>query len=87
MLLGLGIGLWLFTMLVIMPLTSAGVFALDLLEGKRSTILGYLGVGLLYSARAGRGARVRCSTRAGRRAVGGSTWSRRMTAAALGAGR
>ena len=49
-LLGLGIGVWLFTMLVIMPLTSAGVFALDLLEGKRSTILGYLGVGLLFSS-------------------------------------
>ena len=34
-LLGIGLGLWLFTMLVIMPLTSAGFFALALLEGKR----------------------------------------------------
>jgi DMSO/TMAO reductase YedYZ molybdopterin-dependent catalytic subunit len=49
-LLGLGIGLWLFTMLVIMPVTSAGIFALDLVENRRATILGYLGTGLLYSA-------------------------------------
>src|SRR5262245_2360823 len=33
-LLGLGVGLWLFTMIVIMPVTSAGFFALGLLEGK-----------------------------------------------------
>jgi len=49
-LVALGIGLWLFTMLVVMPLTSAGVFAMALIEGKRETILSYLGVGLLYSA-------------------------------------
>lgn len=49
-LLGLGVGLWLFTMVVVMPLTSAGFFATALIEGSRSTILGYLGVGLLYSA-------------------------------------
>jgi DMSO/TMAO reductase YedYZ molybdopterin-dependent catalytic subunit len=48
-LLGIGLGLWLFTMLVIMPLTSAGFFALALLEGKRVTLLGYLGVALVYS--------------------------------------
>src|SRR5438128_6727201 len=48
-LLGIGLGLWLFTMLVVMPLTSAGLFALGLLEGKRVTILGYLGVGLVYA--------------------------------------
>ena len=50
MLLGIGFGLWLFTMLVVMPLTSAGFFALALLEGKRVTLLGYLGVALVYSA-------------------------------------
>jgi DMSO/TMAO reductase YedYZ molybdopterin-dependent catalytic subunit len=49
-LLSVGVGLWLFTMLVILPLTSAGFFAMSLLDGKRETILGYLGVGLLYSA-------------------------------------
>jgi DMSO/TMAO reductase YedYZ molybdopterin-dependent catalytic subunit len=46
---GLGLGMWLFAMLVIMPATSAGAFASDLLEGTRSTILGYLVVGLVYS--------------------------------------
>jgi len=49
-LLGLGLGLWLFTMVVIMPLTSAGYFAMALLEGTRATIGGYLGVGLMYGA-------------------------------------
>jgi DMSO/TMAO reductase YedYZ molybdopterin-dependent catalytic subunit len=49
-LLGIGLGLWLFTMVVIMPLTSAGFFAAALLEGKRATISGYLGVGLVYAA-------------------------------------
>jgi DMSO/TMAO reductase YedYZ molybdopterin-dependent catalytic subunit len=47
---GLGIGLWLLTMMIVMPLTSAGFFALGLLEGARSNILGYLGVGLVYAA-------------------------------------
>src|SRR5438034_4301970 len=46
----LGLGLWLLTMIVVMPLTSAGLFALGLLEGARSNILGYLAVGLVYSA-------------------------------------
>jgi DMSO/TMAO reductase YedYZ molybdopterin-dependent catalytic subunit len=49
-LLGLGLGMWLFTMVVIMPLTSAGFFATALLEGTRATIGGYLGVGLVYGA-------------------------------------
>jgi DMSO/TMAO reductase YedYZ molybdopterin-dependent catalytic subunit len=48
-LLGLGVGLWLFTMVVVMPVTSAGFFALGLLEGKTVNIVGYLGVGLLYA--------------------------------------
>jgi DMSO/TMAO reductase YedYZ molybdopterin-dependent catalytic subunit len=47
---GLGLGLWLLTMLIIMPLTSAGFFAIALLEGTRATIGGYLGVGLMYGA-------------------------------------
>jgi DMSO/TMAO reductase YedYZ molybdopterin-dependent catalytic subunit len=49
-LLGIGLGLWLFTMLVIMPLTSAGFFAMGLLEGQRVTVLGYFGVALVYAA-------------------------------------
>jgi len=49
-LLGLGVGLWLFTMVVIMPLTSAGFFAIALLDGKRATVGGYLGIGLVYAA-------------------------------------
>ena len=49
-LLGIGLGLWLFTMLVIMPLTSAGFFASALLEGKRLTVLGYFGVAMVYAA-------------------------------------
>jgi DMSO/TMAO reductase YedYZ molybdopterin-dependent catalytic subunit len=49
-LLGLGIGVWLFAMLIVMPLTSAGFFAMALLEGARSNVLGYLGVGLVYAA-------------------------------------
>jgi len=47
---GMGVGLWLFTMVVIMPLTSAGFFATALLEGTRATVGGYLGVGLTYAA-------------------------------------
>jgi DMSO/TMAO reductase YedYZ molybdopterin-dependent catalytic subunit len=47
---GVGIGLWLFAMLIVMPLTSAGFFAMALLEGARSNVLGYLGVGLVYAA-------------------------------------
>ncbi|MCA1645361.1 MAG: molybdopterin-dependent oxidoreductase [Chloroflexi bacterium] len=48
-LLGIGVGLWLFTMVVIMPLTSAGFFALALLDTKRATVGGYLAVGLVYA--------------------------------------
>src|SRR5262249_15131131 len=36
-------------MLVIMPLTSAGVFAVGLLDGKRAAIGGYLAVGMSYA--------------------------------------
>ncbi|MGI9145762.1 MAG: molybdopterin-dependent oxidoreductase [Chloroflexota bacterium] len=46
----LGAGLWLGVMLVVMPVTAAGFFATDLIDGKRSTILGYLAVCLTYAA-------------------------------------
>jgi DMSO/TMAO reductase YedYZ molybdopterin-dependent catalytic subunit len=48
--LALGIGLWLFTMLVIMPLTDAGFFAVDLVDGTGAAIGGYLAVALTYAA-------------------------------------
>jgi hypothetical protein len=44
-----GLGVWLGVMLVIMPLTAAGVFAIDLLDGKRAAIGGYLALGLSYA--------------------------------------
>jgi DMSO/TMAO reductase YedYZ molybdopterin-dependent catalytic subunit len=46
---GVGVGLWLFVMTVIMPLTSAGFFASELLDGKRTVIGGYLAVALTYA--------------------------------------
>jgi DMSO/TMAO reductase YedYZ molybdopterin-dependent catalytic subunit len=46
----LGVGLWLFVMVVVMPLTSAGLFASELLDGKRAAIGGYLAVGLTFAA-------------------------------------
>jgi DMSO/TMAO reductase YedYZ molybdopterin-dependent catalytic subunit len=45
----LGTGLWLVTMVVIMPLTDAGFFASALVDGMRATIGGYLAVALLYA--------------------------------------
>jgi DMSO/TMAO reductase YedYZ molybdopterin-dependent catalytic subunit len=47
---GAGVGLWLVVMLVIMPVTSAGVFGSALLEGQREVVGGYLAVALTYSA-------------------------------------
>jgi DMSO/TMAO reductase YedYZ molybdopterin-dependent catalytic subunit len=47
---GVGLGMWLFVMLCVMPLTSAGVFALDLLDGKRAAVSGYLAVSLSFAA-------------------------------------
>jgi hypothetical protein len=41
---------WLVLMLVIMPLTAAGIFAKDLLEGQWATIGRYLAVALTYAA-------------------------------------
>jgi DMSO/TMAO reductase YedYZ molybdopterin-dependent catalytic subunit len=45
----LGIGLWLFVMLVVMPLTNAGPFAIDVIGGTRTAILGNLSAALVYS--------------------------------------
>src|SRR5207302_332015 len=44
-----GIGLWLFVMLIVMPLTSAGWFATELLDGAWSAVMGYLAVSLVYA--------------------------------------
>jgi len=44
-----GLGFWLVVMLVIMPLTAAGVFAMNLEDGKRGVIGGYLAIGLSYA--------------------------------------
>jgi DMSO/TMAO reductase YedYZ molybdopterin-dependent catalytic subunit len=46
--LALGLGLWLFAMLVVMPLTDAGFFAVALVNGTRAAIGGYLTVALAY---------------------------------------
>src|SRR3954453_14454377 len=46
----LAVGLWLMTMVAIMPLTGAGVFALGLLDGPAAAIGGYLAVALIYAA-------------------------------------
>jgi DMSO/TMAO reductase YedYZ molybdopterin-dependent catalytic subunit len=49
-LVAVGLGLWLFAMLIIMPLTGAGVFASALLDGKKGVIGGYFAVALLFAA-------------------------------------
>ncbi|MCA1648380.1 MAG: molybdopterin-dependent oxidoreductase, partial [Chloroflexi bacterium] len=46
----LGPVLWLVVMLIVMPLTSAGWFAQDLVDGKYAAMGGYLSVGLTYAA-------------------------------------
>ena len=46
----LGLALWLFVMLVIMPLTDAGPFALDLIHGTKAAIGAHLAVALAYAA-------------------------------------
>jgi DMSO/TMAO reductase YedYZ molybdopterin-dependent catalytic subunit len=48
-LLGLGAGLWLFVMLVVMPLTSAGLFAVALVNGTTAAVGGYLVAALVYA--------------------------------------
>jgi DMSO/TMAO reductase YedYZ molybdopterin-dependent catalytic subunit len=45
----LGPIVWLFIMLVVMPVTSAGVFASALVEGATATIFGYLAISLAYT--------------------------------------
>jgi len=45
----LGVVLWLFVMLVVMPLTNAGPFAVEVIGGTRAAILGNLSVALVYS--------------------------------------
>ena len=49
-----GFAFWLFTMAVIMPLTSAGYFAAELLDGRWAAVGGYLAVGLTYCGRSER---------------------------------
>ena len=49
-LLGLGLGLWLFTMVVVMPVTGAGFFATGLFVAPLLTNAGYLLVFLAYSS-------------------------------------
>jgi DMSO/TMAO reductase YedYZ molybdopterin-dependent catalytic subunit len=49
-LLALGPGLWLALMLIVLPLSGAGVFATALVEGTLTTDLGYLAVTLTYAA-------------------------------------
>lgn len=44
----LGLLLWLFTMVVVMPLTDAGLFAVALIDGTKAAVLGYLAVALTY---------------------------------------
>jgi DMSO/TMAO reductase YedYZ molybdopterin-dependent catalytic subunit len=46
----LGPGVWLLIMLVVMPVTSAGLFATALLDGTAAAVLGYLAVSLTYAA-------------------------------------
>ncbi len=48
--LALGVGLWLFTMIVVMPLTDAGFFAVALVNGTSAAVFGYLAVALTYVA-------------------------------------
>jgi len=45
----IGVGLWLFVMLVVMPLTNAGPFAVEVIGGTRAAILGNLSAALVYS--------------------------------------
>jgi DMSO/TMAO reductase YedYZ molybdopterin-dependent catalytic subunit len=44
-----GLGLWLFVMVVVMPLTNAGPFGVEIVGGTRSAILGNLSAGLVYA--------------------------------------
>jgi hypothetical protein len=46
----LGLGLWLLTMVGVMPLTGAGLFATDLIRGTGAAVAGYLAIALAYVA-------------------------------------
>ena len=46
----LALGLWLFTMLGVMPLTGAGPFATSLIRGTGAVVAGYLAVALAYAS-------------------------------------
>jgi DMSO/TMAO reductase YedYZ molybdopterin-dependent catalytic subunit len=48
-LLALGAGLWLIVMLAVLPLTGAGVFGSELIDGMWNVVVGYLAVALTYS--------------------------------------
>jgi len=49
-LLGLGVGLWLAVMLVVMPLSGAGIFASELVDGVWAAVLGNFAVCLAYAS-------------------------------------
>jgi DMSO/TMAO reductase YedYZ molybdopterin-dependent catalytic subunit len=49
-LLGLGAGVWLLMMLFILPLTAAGVFATELIDGAWATVLAYLAASMAYAS-------------------------------------
>jgi DMSO/TMAO reductase YedYZ molybdopterin-dependent catalytic subunit len=85
----LGVGLWLFTMLVILPLSGAGVFALGLLDGTRATVGGYFTVALLYTATLAAAAALLAGdrpTKPRRVGLGAEVPSRRTALAMMGGG-
>jgi DMSO/TMAO reductase YedYZ molybdopterin-dependent catalytic subunit len=47
---GLGLALYLFTMVVVMPLTDAGPFAVALIDGTKAAVMGYFAVAVTYVA-------------------------------------
>jgi DMSO/TMAO reductase YedYZ molybdopterin-dependent catalytic subunit len=63
----LALGLWLFTMTVLMPLTDAGFFAIDLVDGTKTAVAAHFAVALTYAA-----ALVAMQVRFG--LLGGLTW-------------
>src|SRR5262249_21007349 len=48
--LGLALGVWLLVMVVVMPITGAGVFGVDLFVGREAAVAGYLAAALVYGA-------------------------------------
>jgi DMSO/TMAO reductase YedYZ molybdopterin-dependent catalytic subunit len=49
-LLAIGVAVWLVIMVFVMPLTSAGLFASNLVEGAGAAVFGYLAISLSYAA-------------------------------------